>query len=437
MRVLKFGGSSLADTQRIGHVAALVAEDVSAGPLLVVVSATGDTTDHLLEALDAAARGDRGWHDLAAAIDRQHRQMVRELGGEPTPLAPHLATLERLLAGVELLGDCPPSAHDRILATGERCSVHLLGAALTARGVAARVVDPASLVVTDDTFGRAAVDRRATAGRLDRLLAETPPATVIVTGGFVGAAPDGRVTTLGRGGSDLSATLLGALAGADRVEIWTDVRGVHTAPPRLVPEARPLARLSYAAAAELAALGAAVLHPRCVEPAAEHGVPIVVRSTLDPAGPSTLIGADAVTSETVHAVAALEGVVVAEGAGQPPPCASRALQTTLDPRSGRWLAVIREEEMAAWEGLESRSDLALVALVGEGLARRPWVAGRALEALGRHGVPVERVLAGASEHSLTVLVPRCAVPRALETVHAALQLGRLADRAAERRRPAA
>ena len=303
MRVLKFGGTSVADAARLAQVAQLVAAAAREESVLVVVSAQAGVTDRLVWAAEAAAAGDREKFSIEAL---RGELGVRHLGAlealrlprqEHGPLERRVADElhRRLMALTDDLREeaarrsSAPERWARILATGERLNAPLAAAALVAAGLPARAIDAATVLRTSGPCLDAEPDVEASRQPLRELLASLPPGTIPVFTGFLGADSAGRTTLLGRGGSDTSATALAAAAGASRVEIWTDVDGVMTADPRRDPDAVLLPWLSYEEAYELAARGAKVLHPKAVEPAKEAGIPILVRNTFAPHRSGTTI----------------------------------------------------------------------------------------------------------------------------------------------------
>ncbi len=328
----------------------------------------------------------------------------------------------------QALADDPhdrPEICDRILSIGERLAVELLAATLQGHGCAARSVDAAGLVATDSSFGEARVDFARTAHRCRRLLEGRNTAIPVVTG-FIGADRRGRTTTLGRGGSDYSAAVLGAVLGAERVEIWTDVDGVLTAPPRLVPGASSIPRLSYEEAAELSFFGAKVLHPQTVRPLAERGIPIHVRNTLAPERRGTEIGSPVGATGRVVAVSAVEEAAVFRFGPGGACDLDDALMVCRASSDGATLAVVpaSRAEAFARPSCERLIGGSVLTLVGHDIARQPWVAGRALECLARRGIAVRSFAAGAGPHTVALLVDRKDLDVSLCTIHDALMLDR-------------
>ncbi len=460
MRVLKFGGTSVATAQRLRQVAAIVADAAAQDRIVVVVSALAGTTDALVEATRLAEVGDEAFRPIVKALRRRHLQCFQEL--EPSTvvlrvraeLGHQLNKLSRLLEGVALLQECPLSVRDRILACGERLSVQLLTTALRSLGRAAEAVDGGELIVTNDHYGEAVVDLAATRQRTVTRLARLAGLVPVVTG-FIGATPAGRTTTLGRGGSDYSASLLGAVLDADRVEIWTDVDGVLSAPPRLVGSARPLPHLSYEEAAELAFFGAKVLHPKTMQPLVCSHIPIRICNTVQPRELGTTISAAAAPTGNARALSVVEnatlltveplmsgspvvlGSLLHEALAELPDevllvsQASAAQRLQLVVGSGRADHVERvlrrrlsRYDSAADVRIDRDDSVSLLAAVGQEIHQQPWVAGQLLSALGSRRIPVRALLTGASPHSITVLVDRELVPEALNLLHHELLNGR-------------
>lgn len=294
-RVLKFGGSSLATGPRLRAAAVIAAAAAARDGVVLVVSAVQGATDTLLAlADDAAGRPAATAAGLAALSDRHRAVLALLAEGDGmadlrAALERRLALLSHLLAGVAVRGRCGAGRRDAVAACGERLAVVLALAALRRQGLDAEGVDAVELIATDSSFGAARVDAARTAVLTGARLGGLDRGRVVVVPGFLGGDPQGRTTTLGRGGSDYSAALLGAALGVSVVEIWTDVPGVLSAPPRWVPMAGTVRRLSYAQARALARWGGKVLHERTVEPVEPLGIPLRVGSTMDPEGPSTLV----------------------------------------------------------------------------------------------------------------------------------------------------
>ena len=284
MIVMKFGGTSVADAERISAAAEIVRGRLPRGPV-VVVSALAGVTDLLERAVGHARAGEReALEPILADIGRRHRWAVS--GAVVDPGRRHdlglavdalFEELHQLLRSVRILGEGTPRSGDALLAFGEILSSRIVAAAFADRGIPTCLVDAREVMITDATFGRAEPDLLEVARRGRTLLAEPSAAGLVpIVGGFVGATVDGRTTTLGRGGSDTSAAVIGAALGATEIEIWTDVDGIMTADPRRVPAAKTRSAVSFAEAAELAYYGAKVLHPASIAPAVRCRIPVRV-----------------------------------------------------------------------------------------------------------------------------------------------------------------
>ncbi len=292
--MLKFGGSSVRDGAMISRVLDIASDALDEAPLLVS-SAMGKTTDALVSVSAAAVAGNQ--QQVGQMIDslaRAHLTAVRELcsgtlRAETTERVSSLFDeLRGLSHGVSLIRECSPRTADALLSFGERLSTTVIAAAALERGIDATLVDARTLIATNDAFG-ASTPHMAQTMSLTRSALKPASGKLIVTQGFIGSH-NGVTTTLGRGGSDYTATILGAALGADRVEIWTDVNGIMTADPRIIPSAHSLELLSYDEAAELAYFGAKVVHPSTIAPAVKERIPVIVRNTAEPRAAGTTIG---------------------------------------------------------------------------------------------------------------------------------------------------
>jgi aspartokinase/homoserine dehydrogenase 1 len=451
MRVLKFGGSSVADARRIRQVAAIVNHERADGPVVVVVSALGGITDELVALADGAPR-DRG--APSAEIDRirdRHLVVLAELApdddGCRSTITETIDELRRWVTGIGYIGDCPPAVRDRIIATGERLSAPIVAAALGATGRTATPVCGTEVIRTDSNHGAAAVLPAATTDLARERLLNDCDAVIPVVTGFIGADCHGATTTLGRGGSDLTATVLGAALEVDRVEIWTDVNGIFTAPPRVVAGARPQPSVSYDEAAEMARFGATVLFSKTIAPVRELGIPVVVRNTFDPDGPVTWVGRAPEVPAGARSLASVERSAVlrvlttgnqAAAAAAVAAVSDRCLMATMATSSGDWTLVAAEADAedvrrrleTAGLSVEVTGDASVVSVIGSHLLQQPWVAGRALEALGRRDIALHGVVSP-SEHVFCVVLDHADHQRALSILHDALMLPHLAGRAAD------
>jgi aspartate kinase len=441
MIVMKFGGSSLADAPCLRQAASLVEAARAQGPL-VVLSAMGRTTNALFDAAHQAEGG-----DLAGAMAGQrrlmaeHRQVAGELFDEAVPLALDEALtglfgeLELLLRGVAMLRELSPRSLDAIASVGERLSTMIFAAFISAQWLDARTV-----LRTDTRFGEA-VPQLKDIRRLARvhLVPGLAPGRVVVTQGYIGATEDGLTTTLGRGGSDYSAALLGAALGAEEVQIWTDVEGVLTCDPRIVPEALPIPELTFAEAAELAAFGAKVLHPATIQPAVEAGIPVTVRHTGRPQGRYTTISAKARSGRPITALASRGPVTVLTASSSRMLAQSGFLARLFEVFGRRGVSVDLVataevsvsmtvdagvdlgpliQELRSFATVNTHENRVIIAAVGERLQATPGLGARLLNQLG--DINVEMISMGANEINLSLVVRQEQGDEALRRLHRVL-----------------
>ena len=437
LKVLKFGGSSVGSPEALRRAAAIIRDEIPGGGL-VVVSALKGTTDAILSAVDAAGRGETGEaQTLLQKIQRHHEETARALGlldEVEAAWREGFARLSNLLDGMGLLGEATPKSRDAALAVGETLSACLVASLLAAKG--ARFRDVRAVLRTDGRFGHARPDLPCLRQAAKTWRAEILDGALLITQGFIGEGPDGATTTLGRGGSDTSATLLGEALGASEVQIWTDVDGVLSADPSLVPGARPLPVLSLSEATALSAFGAKVLHADSLAPLARSGFRLLVANTLRPEASRTLILPAPPLREAgeVTSVAYKEGLTLARlpagtrldelltlAAGLEE-CGARRFGLLANPE-GALLALLPETpasqaRLAALEreGLDLQHGWAVVALVGEGLRQDPGAALRLLAAL-RHE-PIGGLLTGSSGVSVAFLVPETRLRDLIPALHA-------------------
>lgn len=439
LKILKFGGSSVGSAEALRRAAAIVRDELPSGGL-VVVSALRGTTDLILEACAAAGRDDLALaQDRLAAIQVRHQAVAEELGltqAVATAWAPLFARLDQLLKGMAMLGEATPRGRDSALAVGETLSANL--AAPCFGGTFREVRE---VMKTDARFGKARPQLEALRHAATPWREALSTGVLWITQGFLGSSPEGLTTTLGRGGSDTSATLLGEALDADEVQIWTDVDGVLTADPSLVREARPIPQMSLGEAEALSAFGARVLHADSLAPGGRAGFRLVVANTLRPDASRTEIlpVPPLRPAGTVTSVAYKEGISLlrfpASAGLEPPLDAARSLEEAgalrfglISSPAGTLLAV-RPETHAAAEvlgtlaasGVVCESGWAVVALVGEGLRADPLAALRHLAALGQE--PVGGLLTGSSTVSIAFLVPESRLGELIPRLHDRCVLG--------------
>jgi len=440
LRVLKFGGTSVGIPANF-EIAVRRVREASAHDPVVVVSALAGVTNLLADYCREPAERER----LSSALIERHLTFSLDAGVSAESLR---ASLEDWRAEHALrLRDPHPltgEPRDRVLSHGERLSATIFAAGLRNDGVEARAVEAgAAGLVTDDRFG-AAHPLPEAAALLRRGLGPRPPVPVVT--GFLGRTTDGRITTLGRGGSDFSAAVIGAALDADEIQIWTDTSGMMSADPRIVPEARPVAHLSFTEASELATFGARVLHPKTLLPAIERDIPVRVLNTSNPRDPGSLITATttpAAESWRVKSIASKKGLTAVTIVSTRMLLAHGFLARVFEV-FGRHHVVVDlvttsevsisvtieddsrlEAALAELEGIgrvEVRRDLAVVAVVGEGAPQRIGLAGHVFTLLGGVGVAVEMISQGASRVNLSFVVREDDAEKCVRLLHRGLGL---------------
>jgi aspartokinase/homoserine dehydrogenase 1 len=457
----KFGGTSVADADRIAAVARLLLARADSERQVVVVSAMKGATDALLDLAARAAARDPSWRERAEALARRHREAAHALlGSRETALHAEIEAeftgLGELLHAMALLGTAPGAASDFVAGLGEVLSARLLVAHLRHLGRSVEMLDAREVLVVRHGELGAAVEWPETERRLADWRAHHPADCIVVTG-FIARDRDGHATTLGRNGSDYSGAIFGALFDAAAIEIWTDVDGVLSADPRLVPEAELVPELTYAEACELAYFGAKVIHPQTMQPAIARGIPIRIRNTFNPAHPGSLIRASASREPPVKGVTAIGdlAIVSVEGTGMigVPGTAERVFSAlhragisvvmisqgssehsiccAVSARESRRAveelreAFARELERGQIEAVAAEPGIGVLAIVGEGMAGTPGVAARLFDALARAGINVRAIAQGASERNISVAIAERDVPRALRAAHAGFWLSAL------------
>ena len=456
MQVLKFGGTSVASAENIGKVITIVLGALAQGPVVLVVSALGGTTDALIHAGRAAAAGDEAFRAALRQLEQRHLAAAETLlpeASQQTAIQPWLTTqfteLARLADGVFALGELSPRTLDRLMSYGELLSSRLVVAAFAAHGVPAAWADSRQLIRTSSRFGAAQVDEMATEGLVLKFQAQTTD-NLWVAPGFIAADAEGHTTTLGRGGSDYTAAILAAALGAEKLEIWTDVSGMLTADPRLVRSARPIARISYEEAMELSHFGAKVLYAPTVQPVRQRGIPMWIKNTFAPDDYGTLVEvAPPPTAGVVRGMSSIGHLALLnlEGGGMVgvPGFAARLFAALARARINVVLITqsssehsicvgVNEGDVAAAQSvvdeefageiatgrldrLRPETGLAIVALVGENMKNHPGISGRLFGALGHNGVNIRAIAQGASERNISTVIRADDVRKAINVLH--------------------
>jgi len=466
--VMKFGGTSMGSAARIRVAAEISAEQHAKRPVVTVVSAMSKVTDLLLDSLHKAEAGDQA--DLDENLKQlyaRHFDVCRELlpgaRQEAALAGVHALITEfsRIAKGMMMLGERPPRSVDEAIAIGERLSAFLLAEYLESVGILAAAVNGADVIATDAVFGNATPlmepTRERAAKTLRRLLNEK---ILPVVTGFNGSTLDGRPTTLGRGGSDFSASTIAAALDASELWIWTDVDGIMTGDPRLIPDARVLDEVTYNEAAELAYNGAKVLHPRTLAPLVEREIPVWSKNSFALDKPGTKIvpsltaasagrGPHAVTSMADVALVSIEPAnsmlsgtkVMARALEAMDRADVEILAITSSSYRQTFCFLVRQTELeSVMEQLEENlslemahgylkpfevdKDVGLIAVVGEGMRGTPGLAGRIFTAISKRSINIIAIAQGSSELTIAIVVRREGLESAVKAIHQECGLGR-------------
>jgi bifunctional aspartokinase / homoserine dehydrogenase 1 len=454
MKVIKFGGSSLKDQSTIEKAIEIIRQNAAEDrQLCVVVSAMGGVTDEILHIASTAAKQDPAYRERRASVHQRHITTLNAVAGDDEDAARVIDELcvefFGICDGVYALGELSLKVLDRLMSFGELCSANMIAATCRKNGLAAQFADSRDLIVTDEHFGAARVDFERTNERLRRL--PLTDGTVAIFPGFVARSVSGRVTTLGRNGSDYSAAIIGAGLGAASVEIWTDVDGVLTANPRYVPSASAISEMSYIEAMELSHFGAYVLHSPTLQPVMEKKIPLRVCNTFNPQFAGTIIRDTSVAERVITGISTIDDVafirvqgsgmvgvfgvagrlfsslanarvnliMISQGSSEHSICfavqssdADRALDAVLMEFEPEITAHMMEKPVV-------EKDMCVLAVVGENMRRQPGIAGRVFGALGTGGFNVVSIAQGSSELNISMVLRQQDAKGALNAIHGA------------------
>lgn len=428
MITMKFGGTSVGTAERLRQACQLVKSEVKRKPV-VIVSAHNSPQVRMTDTLVACAKAARDGRPDSTPVANAQRGICRELGVDTKEIGVErlLEQYDQLLKGISMIGELSVRTMDVVMSFGERMSARVLNNVLC-RELGVDSVYRSSVALglrTDNHFGSAHPDSRcypAVAKQIADLSSD-----VVVTTGFIAATEDGQITTLGRGGSDYSATIFGAIVGAEEVQIWTDVSGVMSADPRVVPTARSIPDLTFREASELAWYGAKVLHPSTMLPAIEHGIPVRVKNTSEPDHPGTIIrqenvAADDCIAKSIATMTGIQMVHLATGRMfgshgfmakvfevfskhhvDIHMIATSEVTISLTTPKGESLEKAAEE-LRKFAEVSVEKDLVMLSVVGENMKGTPGVAARVTKALAEAGANIRMISQGASEINITLLL---------------------------------
>lgn len=456
MQIMKFGGSSVGSAEAIrSTVAAIVtAKDNGVQPVVVVSAAQG-VTDVLIRIAHLAASGNSTYQEELKELTERHLLFAKELlqrsrcKEEQENLLSLSKELESLVYGVFLVREISHRSLDLIMSFGERASAALVCSALENAGRSAALIDARTIIVTDDSFGRARINFQLTSEKVTECLSSLGDKIPVVTG-FIAATEKGQTTTLGRGGSDYTAAVLGALLKAEAIEIWTDVNGVMTADPRKVKKSLSLSELTYAEAMELSHFGAKVIYAPTIQPALDNEIPIIVRNTFNPDFPGTvvkqeikprsfpiagissipdvcllrldgsgLVGIAGVSSRLFGTLARekISIILISQASSEHSICLA------IEPGSAERAKRSVENEFAleiqsrAIEEVIIEPRHSIIAVVGENMPHTPGISGRLFGALGKNGINVVAIAQGSSELNISVVISAADEAKALNALH--------------------
>ena len=455
MKILKFGGTSVANAQNIKLAIAIVKNRAKESSLAIVVSAFSGVTDLLVKAANEASQKDEAYKQLIEEIEKKHLSAIKELipVGEQSALLSHIKRiinhLDTLLDGCFLLGELSARTSDTILSFGEMLSSCIIAETLKLELPDSEYKDSREIIKTDSHFGKATVNFELTNQLVYDYFQQTA-ALVTVLPGFIASSTDGNNTTLGRGGSDYTAAILAAALNASHLEIWTDVNGMYTANPKIVKQAQPIERISYQEAMELSHFGAKVLYPPTIQPALSKNIPILIKNTFEPEAEGTYISNEiSQQSNPIKGISHIDKIalVTLEGSGIIGVSgSSKRLFEVLSNESINVIFITQassehsicigilnsEAEKAQYaidrafelEIAQNKIDpciveknLCIVALVGENMKNHQGLSGKMFSTLGKNNVNIRAIAQGASERNISVVINETDVRKALNTLH--------------------
>ncbi len=454
MKVLKFGGTSVANAQNINLVKDIVSNTIS-DKTIVVVSAFGGVTDMLLKSALLASEQDSGYKDVLRDLEDRHLSTVKELipvnaqSSVLSKVKSEMNTLETLLEGAFLIGEITPRLSDKIVSYGELLSSYIISEYFAQDKLDIAYADSRKLIKTNDINGKAAVNFKLTNANCKDYFAKVQQ-KVIVIGGFIASSENGNSTTLGRGGSDYTAAIIAAAVNAEILEIWTDVSGMYTANPKLVKQAKAIPHISYEEAMELSHFGAKVLYPPTIQPVLSKGISIVIKNTFEPEDEGTLITKNKnEKGKTVRGISHVENIALLslEGPGMVgiPGISKRFFEVLSQTEVSVVLITQASSEHSICVGISAddvekavqivntafqyeiergkikpvlaEKGLAIIALVGDNMKSHQGLSGKMFSTLGKNNVNIRVIAQGASERNISAVIKEDDVKKALNALH--------------------
>lgn len=455
MRVLKFGGSSVANAENVNKIVSILHERLEKEKLIVVVSALGGITDALLSGVVLASKGDSLYKEELQKIEIRHLEMVKQLipvtnqSRVLSMVKKHCNEIEDVCNGVFLLQELTPRTRDRIMSYGELLSSQIISAKFQSAGFENKWVDARKLISTNSHFENAVVDFEMTNQKIQDYFADSKESFFLLPG-FIASDKTGVTTTLGRGGSDYTASILAAAMDASALEIWTDVSGMMTADPRLVSNAKIIPHVLYREAMELSHFGAKVIYPPTIQPVMRKNIPVWIKSTFAPEHHGTLIENTSVkNTSNVRGISSINKIALLslEGSGMAgiPGFSKRLFETLANEQINVILITQSSSEHSICVGIEEiyaedakravdetfaieiermkvdpllvEKELAIIALVGDKMKSHPGISGKMFSALGKNGVNVRAISQGSSERNISAVISANDVKKAANVLH--------------------
>lgn len=457
MQVLKFGGTSVADSNNMKKVVDIVSRAVDRDRTILVLSAISGCTDTLIRIGNLASRRDEAYKTEIDALQEKHHRIIKEL----LPLEKHeestevcdglFGYLRGIAQGVYLLGELSSASLDAIQGLGELLSTKIMATKLASIGISTKWIDSRDIIRTSSRGGKNVVDTEVTYANVKKMIESNPITSLFVLPGFIASDRHGRMTTLGRGGSDYTASLYAVGCKARILEIWTDVPGMMTANPKIVPSARTIEHISYRAALELSHFGAKVIYPPTIQPVVTEGIPIYVKDTFDPAAPGTLIENDpprgkerliGISNSDNIALLSLEGsgmvgipgfssrlfgtlsqndiniILITQASSVHTMCVAVSEKDAEKAKEAADRCFAYEISLGKLNPLKVEKGFSIVCLVGDDIINQCGTTGRMLAALGKHSISIRATAQGSSERNVSVIIKSGDVRPAIQYIHA-------------------
>ncbi len=447
MKILKFGGTSVGSVENIKKIIAIATKSQQNDHIAVIVSAFSKITDKLIEIGNLAAHGDKKYLEILAEIKIRHLDAAKELIVSNSPEALEeiektLQELQNILEGIFLIKEISKRTLDLIMSFGERLSAYIIS-----QSIDAEFLDSRTLIKTDENFGNAKVNFPVTNKNIREYFAQHPKLQIIT--GYISSTTNNETTTLGRGGSDYTASIFGAALEATEIEIWTDVDGIMTANPKQVKKAFSIDKISYIEAMEMSHFGAKVIYPPTMVPAMNQNIPIIIKNTLNPNFPGSIIGKESSAEFPIKGISSISDIALLrlQGSGMiGVPGVSKRLFGSLssekiniilisqassehsicfavEPKSAdhakKTIETEFEQEIKAKQidPVVIEKDLSIIAVVGENMRRTPGIAGKIFTALGKNGINISAIAQGSSELNISTVIPKIDENKALNAIH--------------------